>query len=107
LTLSITNTGATTFGDIVLSSTSDAYTRTGRSLTLNIAAAAGLTTVAGTISDGLLAGGKLTKSGAGTLILAGENTYTGITNVNAGTLQLGDGGASGSILGDVAIGAGA
>ena len=31
--------------------------------------------------------GSLTKSGAGTLILSGTNSYTGGTTVSAGTLQ--------------------
>jgi autotransporter-associated beta strand protein len=62
------------------------------------------TTVSGTINDGGASGGtgaSLIKLGAGTLILSGANTYTGLTAVLAGTLQLGDGGTSGSILGNV------
>ena len=37
----------------------------------------------------------------GTLILSGDSTYTGGTTIAAGTLQLGNGGTSGSITGDV------
>jgi autotransporter-associated beta strand protein len=46
-------------------------------------------------------GGTLAKLGAGTLTLAGDNTYSGATTLSAGTLQLGAGGSSGSIAGNV------
>ena len=39
----------------------------------------------------------LTLNGAGTQVLTGSNTYTGVTTITAGTLQLGNGGGSGSI----------
>ena len=45
---------------------------------------------------------RLTKAGTGTMILSGDNSYTGGTTISAGTLQLGDGGTSGSIVGNVA-----
>jgi fibronectin-binding autotransporter adhesin len=53
-----------------------------------------------TIGQALLAGtgaGTLDKNSAGKLTLTGANTYTGITTISAGTLELGNGGASGSI----------
>ena len=43
----------------------------------------------------------MTKDGAGTLLLTGGNIYTGGTTISAGTLQLGNGGAAGSIVGNV------
>lgn len=49
----------------------------------------------------------LQKTFAGTLILTGENTYTGDTDVVGGSLQIGAGGTSGSIQGDVNISEGA
>jgi autotransporter-associated beta strand protein len=58
------------------------------------------------LTDGTALGGTafsrpLIKYGIGTLTIAGDATYTGGTTIVAGTLQLGNGGASGSILGNV------
>ena len=59
-------------------------------------------TFAGVIQDHTSGPGSVTKIGTSTVILTGDNTYTGGTTISAGTLQLGDGGATGSIVGDVA-----
>lgn len=45
----------------------------------------------------------LSKSGTGTLILATDNDYTGGTFVTGGTLQLGNGGSSGSVTGPLTL----
>jgi autotransporter-associated beta strand protein len=51
---------------------------------------------------GLISGaGQVEKTGAGTTILATDQTYTGGTTIAAGTLQLGDAGTAGNILRDV------
>ncbi|WP_395741000.1 autotransporter-associated beta strand repeat-containing protein [Prosthecobacter sp.] len=39
----------------------------------------------------------LSKMGAGKWVITGNNTYTGVTNINAGTLQVGNGGTSGTL----------
>ncbi|NKB79643.1 hypothetical protein HED49_16870 [Ochrobactrum daejeonense] len=63
-------------------------------------------TISGPLMDGGTSGGtggSLVKTGSGTLTLTGFNSYTGGTTVDAGTLQIGDGGTHGSILGSVNI----
>jgi fibronectin-binding autotransporter adhesin len=53
--------------------------------------------------DGAISGtGAVDQNGTGTTILAADNSYTGGTTINAGTLQLGAGGTSGMIAGNVA-----
>jgi autotransporter-associated beta strand protein len=62
------------------------------------------TNVTGVIADGGAGGGsgaKLIKTGTGNMILSGNNTYSGGTTISAGTLQIGDGGATGSVLGNI------
>jgi fibronectin-binding autotransporter adhesin len=46
---------------------------------------------------GIHGGTSLVKDGAGTTVLATNNTYAGTTTINAGTLQIGNGGTSGSL----------
>lgn len=48
--------------------------------------------------------GTVTKTGAGKWILTGNNTYTGKTNINSGTLVIGNGGSTGNLPGDVTFG---
>ncbi len=65
-------------------------------------AASGDITIGGVISEDGSAR-SLIKSGSNTLSLTGANTYTGTTDINAGRLQLGDGGTSGSLSTSSAI----
>ena len=74
---------ATQSGAVNLSDTSTAHTMT-------VQVDAGTSTISGVIANGngsTLDG--LTKTGAGTLLLSGVNTYTGTTTINNGTVQLG------------------
>ncbi|HEX7652624.1 MAG TPA: autotransporter-associated beta strand repeat-containing protein, partial [Verrucomicrobiae bacterium] len=53
-----------------------------------------------TYAGGLTGNGSLRKTGQGTLTLTGISTFTGSTLVEAGSLQLGDGGSTGSLAGN-------
>ena len=55
-----------------------------------------------TVANSISGTGSVTQFGSGTTILTGTNTYTGGTTINSGTLQIGNGGTAGSIVGDVA-----
>src|SRR6202011_4440347 len=96
--------GALHFNGGTLQVTGTTFTTTAR--TINWAANGGGfdITDAGnvfTLNQSLGAGGALTKLGAGSLVLAAANTYVGGATITAGTLQLGNGGTTGSIVGNV------
>ncbi|MDQ1650775.1 MAG: fibronectin-binding autotransporter adhesin, partial [Frankiaceae bacterium] len=55
----------------------------------------------GVISDSGGNAGSLIQTGTGKITLTADNTYTGGTAIAAGTLQLGNGGTTGSIVGDI------
>ncbi|WP_407866395.1 autotransporter outer membrane beta-barrel domain-containing protein [Phyllobacterium phragmitis] len=80
-------------GDAITLAAEETIIRTGLG-----ARAAGTTA---TIASELAGSGKLVKMDAGTLILTGENSYTGGTAISEGTLQLGEGGTSGSVEGAI------
>ncbi|HEY0789917.1 MAG TPA: ice-binding family protein, partial [Chthoniobacterales bacterium] len=88
-----------------LTTINSALNLSGTSQTLTVNNASGLVingSVGGTIG--------LTKAGTGQLILTGAETYTGPTEVSAGTLQVGDGTTTGTAIassGPVTVDAGA
>src|SRR5258706_15945272 len=53
------------------------------------------------MSGGISGSGSLAATGTSTLTLTGTNTYTGGTSIAAATLQIGNGGTTGSIVGNV------
>ena len=57
--------------------------------------------MSGTIGVAIVGAGDVTKTGPGTVILTAANTYTGGTTISGGTLQLGNGGTTGSIVGNI------
>ncbi|OZI26584.1 hypothetical protein CAL26_04480 [Bordetella genomosp. 9] len=85
----------------------DGYRVEGGAITLNRpetiirTGAGGPGNVTATIASELTGAGGLVKTDTGTLILSGNNTYQGGTVIREGTLQLGEGGTSGSIAGGV------
>jgi len=55
----------------------------------------------GTYAGNIGGSGAVTVQGGGTVLFTGANTYAGGTTISDATLQLGNGGTSGSIVGDV------
>jgi len=81
--LGITNTALTKLSDL------------GRTIVFNSGAAVGLDIANAantfTVDQSIAASAGFTKSGAGTLVFSTNNSYTGSTTINGGTLQLNDG----------------
>ena len=113
---------ARTIGNLVFADTdvssAAGWTLANNSVPANILTLAGSTptitvnalggTKTATISAAVAGSSGLTKTGPGTLTLTGTNTYSGTTTINTGTLQIGDGGTTGSLgSGPVIIASGA
>lgn len=54
-----------------------------------------------TFSGHISGSGSVVQQGAGTVVLSADHSYTGGTTVSQGTLQLGNGGSSGSVVGNI------
>ena len=79
-------------------------------LHFNVVGASDNLTVSGVIADksfdggGNATSGAITKTGQGTLVLLGNNSYSGGAVISSGTIQVGNGGTTGNITGnDAAI----
>ena len=92
--------GNVVIGTLAYTTSTGSHTATG-ALTFNTPAAMSIT-ASGNISGS--GSGGLTKSGAGFLSLTGNNTYSGVTAVNGGTLSLDSPGAVGG--GNITFGGG-
>jgi autotransporter-associated beta strand protein len=66
-----------------------------------VALTVGNNNASATYTGSLSGAGSLTKVGTGTATLAGSNTHSGGTTISGGTLQIGNGGTTGSLAGDV------
>ena len=67
----------------------------------------GSSTFSGVIENGNAANVDFTKAGSGTLTLSGNNTYTGQTNINVGTVSITHNNALGSTGGATTVASGA
>ncbi|HKP01764.1 MAG TPA: autotransporter-associated beta strand repeat-containing protein [Chthoniobacterales bacterium] len=104
ITLGGYSASASTFsGNIFLGTNSGV----GKSITLT-AASGGTTTFSGVIQDptGVSGAGLLRKSGVGTVVLSGVNTYAGGTSIDAGTLSISQSANLGANSGGLTLNAG-
>jgi len=95
----IAGTALTVNGSIYNNSTTTQTFSTAPTGDATFAANAGGITISGIYSGS----GSLTKTGLNTLTLSNNNTYTGTTTINAGTLQIGSGSTSGALSASSAI----
>jgi|GEM_PF-1286340 len=96
--VSVTNNSTLQSGAAGLTVANNFVETTGKTLTVD--SQANTLTLSGVISESA-ASAALTKIGSGTLILTGASTYTGNTTISAGTLQLGSGGTTGTVTGNI------
>lgn len=94
--------GSNTILDVLASETIGSLTGSGRVIlrdtsTLTVGGNSTSTTYSGTGLNGIVGTGNLAKTGTGTLVLSGDNGYSGTTTISGGTLQIGNGGTTGTL----------
>ena len=110
--VTLNGTNALTSGGVIFDNTSGSAAISGGQLGATGAEVIIFTGGAGSVSANKLTltavlktTGTTTKSGLGTLVLAGANTYTGSLIINAGTVEYSNGSAAGQSLGSPTAGA--
>lgn len=102
----VTVSGSQNIGNLSFGADSGAVTLSGGTLWIGASTVSAAPAVS-TLLTRVRGTGSLTKSGAGTLTLNGNNDYSGGTVVSQGTLQIGTGLVSGSFTGSMNIATGA
>ncbi|OBX04382.1 hypothetical protein QV06_06930 [Gallibacterium genomosp. 3] len=100
--LTLTNSSLNLNGGTLAASETGTITTTSEAAPINLQADSTIDVAEGktlTLDNKSVISGSsnLSKTGNGTLIFGADNIYTGATNVNAGTLQLGNGAATGDL----------
>jgi fibronectin-binding autotransporter adhesin len=96
-TRTISNTNAYGAGNTTL----NGNVTLNKDATLNIQSFTAGTNDQMTLSETVSGVGGIGKTNTGTLILTGNNTYTGLTTISGGTLSIGSGGTTGSVAGNI------